>query len=65
MAQIDVNQEPVVNLTKADDDTYDERNFLKNKDGHRWKPNQDGRFEIRARAMDPDTFIRFSAFIVW
>jgi hypothetical protein len=41
--------------------------FLKNEGGHIWKPNSDGRFEIRAKGKVNATKsdVRFSNFVIW
>jgi hypothetical protein len=39
--------------------------FLRHTRGHIWKPNSNGRFEIRARANEEKAYIRFSTFTIW
>lgn len=57
---IAVNGVLAANLTKLH-----ECDVLTNPDGFLWKPNEDGRFEIKVRVLEPDSFIRISAFIIW
>jgi hypothetical protein len=57
---ITVNGVSVTNLTKLH-----ECDILTNPDGFLWKPNEDGRFEIKAKVMEAESFLRISSFIVW
>ena len=57
---IAVNGVLAANLTKLH-----ECDVLTNPDGFLWKPNEDGRFEIKVKVLEPDSFIRISAFIIW
>jgi hypothetical protein len=60
-AEIRVNGIRVTNLTKFDNDC----NFLKNNDGHVWKPNSDGLFQLRVKVNEERSFVRFSSIVVW
>lgn len=66
MGQMEVNGEPVTNITSASVSVQgnDNCDFLRNKSGHHFQPNANGQFEIRARATDPDTYFRFSSFVI-
>jgi hypothetical protein len=59
-AAIQVNGEPVVGFTKIKN-----CEFLRSSQGHYFTPNSDSRFEIRARTIQSNTFLRIGAFIVW
>jgi hypothetical protein len=59
-AEIHVNGEPVVGFTN-----WKNCDFLRGSQGHYWPPNSDSRFEISARTIQPNTFLRIGAFIVW
>jgi hypothetical protein len=67
MAEIQVNGEPVVRLTNIliGLTTLKPCWFLRGSQGHYWTPNSDAQFEIRARVIHPNTFLRISSFIVW
>jgi hypothetical protein len=39
--------------------------FLRHDEGHIWKPNSNGRFDFRARALESKSYIRFSTFAIW
>jgi hypothetical protein len=60
MAEMEVNGVKVANLTK-----FDDCEFLKHSDGHVWKPNSDGRFQIRAKVNTEKSFLRFSSIVIW
>jgi hypothetical protein len=55
-----VNGVPVTNLTK-----FDGCGLLKHEGGHAWKPNSDGRFEIKAIVHGDGSFMQFSSFVLW
>jgi hypothetical protein len=58
--EMEVNGIKVSNFT-----TFSKCRFLRNEGGHIWKPNSDGRFEIRAKANEEKSYIRFSTFVFW
>jgi hypothetical protein len=60
MAEMEVNGVKVANLTK-----FDDCDFLKHTDGHVWKPNSDGRFQIRAKVNKEKSYLRFSTIVIW
>jgi hypothetical protein len=60
MAEMQVNGVNVTTLTG-----FDRCSFLKHVDGHVWKPNSDGRFQIRAKVNKVKGFIRFSSIVIW
>ena len=60
MAEMEVNGVKVADLTK-----FDDCDFLKHSDGHVWKPNSDGRFQIRAKVNEENGYLRFSAIVIW
>jgi hypothetical protein len=39
--------------------------FLKHIGGHVWKPNSDGRFQIRTKVHKEKSFVRFSSIVIW
>jgi hypothetical protein len=55
-----VNGVAVTNLTKLH--TCD---ILTNPNGFLWEANEDEKFEIKTRVLEPESFIRISAFIIW
>jgi hypothetical protein len=55
----------VNNVTVRQMTTIDNCSFLKNADGHIWKPNKDGRFEISAKVHESKSYTRISSFVVW
>jgi hypothetical protein len=60
VAEMEVNGVKVTTLT-AFQGCY----FLKHTGGHVWKPNSDGRFQIRAKVKWATYFIRFSSIVIW
>jgi hypothetical protein len=60
LAEMEVNGVKVANLTKVDD-----CDLLKHSDGHVWKPNSDGKFQIRAKVNKEKMYIRFSTIVIW
>jgi hypothetical protein len=60
MAEMEVNGVKVAALTP-----FNACSFLRNVDGHVWKPNSDGRFEIRAKVNKVKSYIRFSSIVIW
>jgi len=61
--EITINGEPVTEITEMD---WQKCNALKNKDGHRWKPNQSGQYEIEMEITNATiySFVRLSSFIL-
>ena len=39
--------------------------LLQNAEGYQWKPNEDGKFDFRARVLQPDSALRIGSFILW
>ena len=39
--------------------------FLKHSKGHKWKANDDGRFEISAKSLNDTDYARISSFVIW
>jgi hypothetical protein len=60
MAEMEVNGVKVTTLTE-----FDKCSFLRHVDGHVWKPNSDGRFQIRAKVNTEKSHIRFSSIVIW
>jgi hypothetical protein len=60
MAEMEVNGVKVVSLTE-----FTGCYFLRHVDGHVWKPNSDGRFQIRAKVNTKMSHIRFSSIVIW
>jgi hypothetical protein len=60
MAEMEVNGVKVATLT-----AFDRCHFLKHIGGHVWKPNSDGRFQIRAKVNTEKSHLRFSSFVIW
>jgi len=60
LGEVEVNGMKVSNFTR-----FGSCGFLKHHHGHIWTPNSDGRYEIRARAVQDASFLRFSSFILW
>jgi hypothetical protein len=58
--EMEVNGIKVSNFT-----TFSKCRLLRNEGGHIWKPNSAGRFEIRAKANEEKSYIRFSTFVIW
>lgn len=58
---VEVNGVAVANMTAIDQ----ECELLKNDNGHMWKPNSKGRFQIRSKVNEEKSFVRFSSFVVW
>jgi hypothetical protein len=61
MAEMEVNGLKVTTLTEFSEDC----SFLRNVDGHVWKPNSGGRFQIRAKVNTEKSHVRFSSFVIW
>jgi hypothetical protein len=59
-SEMEVNGIKVVNFTNAFPCRY-----LKHEKGHKFRSNSDGRFEIRARTLEPSGSLRFSTIAVW
>ena len=57
---MEVNGLHVSNITELGDGC----SFLKNEEGHLWKPDNKGRFQIRAKAENK-TYVRLSSFVVF
>jgi hypothetical protein len=60
MAEMEVNGIKVKALTR-----FNQCSFLKNVDGHVWKPNSEGRFQIRAKVNTEESHIRLSSIVIW
>jgi hypothetical protein len=60
MAEMEVNGVKVTSLTE-----FSDCSFLKHVDGHVWKPNSDGRFQIRAKVNAKKSHVRFSSIVIW
>jgi hypothetical protein len=60
VGEMQVNGVAVTNLT-----TWEGCEFLRNLQGHRWLPDNNGKFTIRARITETDAYFRFSSFIIW
>jgi hypothetical protein len=60
IAEMEVNGIEVKALTE-----FDSCSFLKHVDGHVWKPNSEGRFQIRAKVNAENSFIRLSSIVIW
>jgi hypothetical protein len=60
MVEMEVNGVKVASLTE-----FDRCSFLKHSDGHVWKPNSDGRFEIRAKVNKVKSYMRLSSIVIW
>ena len=60
LGEMEVNGVAVTRFTQADD-----CHFLKHSSGHIWKPDSQGRFTIRARALEEGWFVQLSSIILW
>jgi hypothetical protein len=58
--EIEVNGISVENVT-----IFDDCGILKHEHGHKWKPNKEGRFDIRVRVNDKDQSVEWSSIGVW
>jgi hypothetical protein len=63
-ATIEINGVPVTTFTRFAQ-SFQECVLTGNAEGRFWKPNKDGRFDIRARVLQSEGYIRFTSFIVW
>jgi hypothetical protein len=59
-AEMEVNGVKVSSLTD-----FQGCYFLKHAGGHIFKPNSDGRFQVRAKVNKDKYYVRFSAIVVW
>jgi hypothetical protein len=59
-AEMEVNGVKVASLT-----AFSSCHFLKHIGGHAWKPNSDGRFQIRAKVNTEKSHIRLSSIVIW
>jgi len=59
--EITINGEPVTEITEMNRCVA-----LKNKDGHTWKPNKNGQYEIEMEIKNASkySFVRLSSFII-
>jgi hypothetical protein len=60
MAEIEVNGVKITTLM-----AFDRCSFLRHVDGYVWKPNSDGRFQIRAKVNKEKRHVRFSSIVIW
>lgn len=63
-ATMEINGRPVTQLTQFIN-TGHECVLTGHDEGRDWIPNAEGRFVIRARALWPKSFLRFTSFVVW
>lgn len=60
-AEMEVNGVKATSYTKI----MQNCNFVGNAEGHVWKPNEDGKFQIRAKTNEEGSYLRFSSIAVF
>ena len=63
--EIEVNGSKVISWSTIGDDGQNSGYVMKGEHGIYWKPNVDGVYEVKVRVTEPDSFVRFSSFVIY
>ena len=63
--EIEVNGDRVTSWSSIGDDGTKSGYVMKGQHGIFWDPNDDGVYELAVRVTEPDSFVRFSSFVIY